>query len=89
MRLYGINALYTGGSYTPVLALIAQRIESSRCGWAFGWYIAATTLGYAVSLYLSSLMITLGGWRSAFYATAVTESVPPAIWAPPMPYGPF
>ena len=70
LLLYGISALFAGGSYTPALTLIAQRIDSSRRGWAFGWYIAATTLGYAASLYLSSKMMSIGGWRSAFYVTA-------------------
>lgn len=68
--LYGATALCAGGSYTPVLALIAQRVEGTRRGRAFGWYIAATALGYAASLALSSAMIALGGWRGAFYATA-------------------
>jgi MFS family permease len=63
-------ALCAGGSYTPVLTLIAQRIPGHRRGRAIGWYIAAGALGYALSLSLSSVMMTASGWRSAFYATA-------------------
>jgi MFS family permease len=44
--------------------------DASRRGWAFGWYIAATILGSAASLYLSRPVIAFGVWRSAFYATA-------------------
>jgi MFS family permease len=67
---YGASALFSGGSYTPVLTVIAQRIEAGRRGRAIGWYIAASTLGYALSLYLSSIMMASRGWRSAFYVTA-------------------
>ena len=68
--LYGVTALCAGGSYTPVLTVIAQRIPARRRGRAIGWYIAAGALGYALSLYLSSLMMAHSGWRSAFYVTA-------------------
>jgi MFS family permease len=67
---YGACALFFGGSYTPVLTVMAQRIETRRRGRAIGWYIAAGGLGYALSLYLSGVMMTHHGWRSAFYVTA-------------------
>jgi MFS family permease len=67
---YGTSGLVSGGSYTPVLAVIAQHIEGRRRGRAIGWYIAASALGYALSLYLSGIMMAHSGWRSAFYVTA-------------------
>jgi MFS family permease len=67
---YGISALFFGGSYTPVLAVISQRIAVRRRGRAMGWYIAASGLGYALSLYVSGAMMAYSGWRSAFYVTA-------------------
>lgn len=68
--LYGASALCFGGSYTPVLTVIAERISGKRRGRAIGWYIAAGSLGYALSLSLSGAMMAYSGWRSAFYATA-------------------
>ncbi|MFQ5850781.1 MAG: MFS transporter [Candidatus Binatia bacterium] len=67
--LYGATALFSGGSYTPVLTIIAQRFDVSRRGRAMGFYIAASSLGYAGSLFLSGLMMEVGGWRAAFYVT--------------------
>jgi MFS family permease len=72
---YGACALFFGGSYTPVLTVIAERIEVKRRGRAIGWYIAASGLGYALSLYLSGVMMTHYGWRSAFYVTACGPAV--------------
>ncbi len=67
--LYGATALFSGGSYTPVLTLIAQRFDANQRGRAIGFYIAAAQMGYGASLLLSGLMIGVGGWRSAFYVT--------------------
>lgn len=69
--LYGLVGLCSGGSYTPGLNLIAQRFPSVRRGRAIGFYIAASSAGYAFSLLLSSLMIPLGGWKLAFWVTAM------------------
>ena len=73
--LYGATALFSGGSYTPVLTLIAQRFDVGRRGRAIGFYIAASALGYAASLVLSGVMMELSGWRSAFYVTGVGPAV--------------
>lgn len=69
LLLYGATALFAGGSYTPVLTIIAQRFDASRRGRAIGAYIAASALGYAASLYISGVMIDWTGWRGAFYVT--------------------
>ena len=66
----GTCALCLGGSYTPVLTVISQRIAVNRRGRAIGWYIAAGALGHALSLFLSGVMMAHDGWRSAFYMTA-------------------
>jgi Major Facilitator Superfamily len=50
---YGTCALFLGGSYTPVLTVISQRIAVNRRGRAIGWYIATGALGHALSLFLS------------------------------------
>ena len=68
--LHGLAALFAGGSYTPVLTLIAQRFDPARRGRAIGLYIAASSAGGALSLFLSGVMMEVAGWRSAFYVTA-------------------
>lgn len=69
LLLYGLTGLCSGGSYTPGLAIIAQRIKA-RQGRALGYYLAAASLGYAVGLLIASAMIPLAGWRGAFIVTA-------------------
>lgn len=69
--LYALAGLCSGGSYTPGLALITQRFQPRRRGAAMGWYLAASSLGYAVSLLLGGALIALDGWRTSFVAAAV------------------
>ncbi|MDP3513132.1 MAG: MFS transporter [Sulfuritalea sp.] len=69
LLLYGLTGLCSGGSYTPGLAIVAQRIKQ-RQGRALGYYLAAASLGYAIGLLIASAMIPLAGWRGAFVVTA-------------------
>jgi MFS family permease len=69
LLLYGLTGLCSGGSYTPGLAIVAQRIRE-RQGRALGYYLAAASLGYAIGLFIASAMIPLAGWRGAFVVTA-------------------
>ena len=71
LLLHGLAGLCAGGSYTPGLTLIAERFPATRRGRAMGYYLAASSLGYAVSLWLSSLLITASGWRAALIACAI------------------
>src|SRR3546814_827570 len=52
--LFSLAALAQGGTYTPGILLIADRYPPERRGAAMGWLIASTSLGYALSLVLSS-----------------------------------
>lgn len=70
LLLHGLAGLCSGGSYTPGLALIAERFRGGGQGRAMGFYLAAASLGYAISLFLSSALILSYGWRGAFVATA-------------------
>jgi MFS family permease len=70
LLLYGLTGLCSGGSYTPGLAIVAQRMRE-RQGRALGYYLAAASLGYAVGLLIASAMIPLAGWRGAFVVTAL------------------
>lgn len=69
LLLYGLTGLCSGGSYTPGLAIVAQRMKE-RQGRALGYYLAAASLGYAIGLLISSAMIPIAGWRGAFVVTA-------------------
>jgi len=81
--LYGLAGLCSGGSYTPGLTLIAERFPPATRGRAMGFYIAAGSLGYAVSLVVSSQLFPVGGWRLAFLVTCSLPAVGLAIslWA--------
>ena len=70
LLLYGLTGLCSGGSYTPGLAIVAQRMRE-RQGMALGFYLAAASLGYAIGLLIASAMIPLAGWRGAFVVTAL------------------
>jgi hypothetical protein len=70
LLLYGLTGLCSGGSYTPGLAIVAQRMPERR-GLALGFYLAAASLGYAIGLLIASAMIPLAGWRGGFVATAL------------------
>jgi len=69
LLLYGLTGLCSGGSYTPGLAIVAQRMPERR-GLALGLYLAAASLGYAIGLLIASAMIPLAGWRAGFIVTA-------------------
>jgi MFS family permease len=76
LLLYGLTGLCSGGSYTPGLAIVAQRMPERR-GLALGFYLAAASLGYAIGLLIASAMIPLAGWRGGFVVTALFPAVRP------------
>ncbi len=69
LLLYALTGLCSGGSYTPGLAIVAQRVRD-RQGRALGYYLAAASLGYAAGLLIASLVIPIAGWRAGFIVTA-------------------
>lgn len=71
LLLYFLAGLASGGSYTPVLALIAQRYGPARRGGAMGWYLAAGSFGYAVSLIACAALAPWAGWRAGLALSAV------------------
>lgn len=68
--LYGLTGLFSGGSYTPGLTLIAERFQSTSRGRAMGFYLAAASGGYALALVISGALTPLIGWRGAFIVNA-------------------
>jgi MFS family permease len=75
--LYGLAALSMGGNYTPGLILIAERFPAATRGRATGFFLAATSVGYAGSLFITGAVLTRFGWRAAL----VTASVGPVLGA--------
>lgn len=69
VALNGLAGLCSGGSYTPGLTLIAERIAPGKRGRAMGFYLAAGSLGYALSMVVSSRLFPIGGWHLAFWVT--------------------
>lgn len=69
--LYSLAALAQGGTYTTAIMLVSDRYAPAGRGAAVGWLIASSSLGYALSLGLSGLMLPVGGYRLAFLATAL------------------
>ena len=67
--LYTATALAMGGNYTTGLIILAQRYPVARRGRAMGFFIASTSLGYALSLLLSGIALPAGGYRLAFWLT--------------------
>ena len=68
--LYGLTGLCSGASYTPGLTLISEHFVAHQRGRAMGWFLAAASLGYGISLILSGLLMPQFGWRGAFIVTA-------------------
>lgn len=70
LLLHGLAGLCSGGSYTPGLALIAQRFARGGQGRAMGFYLAAASLGYGLTLMLAGALIAPLGWRGVFVLIA-------------------
>lgn len=73
--LYLFTALSMGGNYTTGLILLANRYPTAKRGRAMGFFIASTSLGYALSLVLSGIAIPAGGYRLAFWLTCSGPAV--------------
>lgn len=71
MLLHGLAGLCSGGSYTPGMTLVAERFAAVRRGRVMGYYLAAASFGYALSLWLSSVLVVTAGWRAALLACAL------------------
>ncbi len=70
LLLFAILAVSLSGTYTPGLMLIAARFEGGRRGWAIGWFLAASSLGYALALLAGGVVVSLAGWRAALFTLA-------------------
>jgi MFS family permease len=71
LTFYALAAAFQGGLYTPAIILFADRYHSSRRGTAVGYLIASTSVGYAFSLAVTGLCLTVAGYRTAFIVTGL------------------
>jgi MFS family permease len=69
--LYTLIGISTGGVYTPGLMMIADRYPTKGRGMAVGFFIASTSLGYALSLGISGAALPWGGYRLCFLLTCL------------------
>ena len=67
--LYSLIGISSGGVYTPGLMMIADRYPAMGRGKAVGFFIASTSLSYAISLAISGAALPWGGYRTAFVMT--------------------
>lgn len=58
--------LALGGTYGPVLVLIVEAVPARARGTAIGWNFAATSLGYAVTLAGTAVILARWSYESAF-----------------------
>lgn len=79
--LYGLTALMIGGNYTPGLILIADRFPPGTRGRATGFFLAATSVGYAASLVLAGGVLARWGWRAALIAGSLGPVVAAVVAA--------
>jgi MFS family permease len=70
LLLYALVAIAQGGTYTTAIMLVAGRYAPARRGAAMGWFLGASSLGYAASLLLIGLALPFGGYPLAFALTA-------------------
>ncbi|MBM3217723.1 MAG: MFS transporter [Candidatus Rokubacteria bacterium] len=68
--LHTLASMAQGGTYTTLIMLFADRYPPERRGTAVGWLIAALSLGYALSLAVTGLMLPFGGYPAAFIVTS-------------------
>jgi MFS family permease len=59
------------GTYMPGLRMVSEKFASQERGRAVGFYVAAFTLGAAVSFFATGFLNTLFSWRLAFFLTSL------------------
>jgi len=73
--LHAFTGLCQGGTYTPALALINDNVGRERRGRAMGYFIGASSAGYAMCLGVAALALRFTDWRGALAAVAVLPLV--------------
>jgi len=73
--LYGLAGLCSGGSYTPGLALIHRHSPPHLRGRAMGWFVGASSLGYALALVGIAVLGALWSWRAGLVFAGLAAGV--------------
>jgi len=63
--------LSQGGTYTPAIMLVSANTPKTRTASAVGWVLAGMSLGYVISIFLSTAAMSLYGYQAAFLSTAL------------------
>ena len=71
LLLYTLLGISLGGTYTTGLMILAEHYPVKRRGMAMGFFIASTSLGYALSLFLSGIALPSGGYELSFLLTCL------------------
>lgn len=66
--LYFVVALFSGGTYTSGLALVFLKTEAANRGRSMGFFLGASSLGYALGLFLIATAVQLFSWRAGLWA---------------------
>ena len=69
--LYTLVAVSLGGTYTTGLMILADHYPVQRRGFVMGFFIASTSLSYALSLAISGIALPLGGYKLSFLLTCL------------------
>ncbi|HXX62157.1 MAG TPA: MFS transporter [Bacteroidota bacterium] len=69
--LYSLVGVSVGGTYATGLMILADHYPAERRGMAIGFFIASTSLGYALSLIVSGIALPLGGYKLSFLLTCL------------------
>jgi MFS family permease len=75
MLLYGLAGLCAGASYTPGLQLLALNAAPQGRGRAMGQFIAASSVGYALSLAVVAGLSAAWHWRAGLLAAAACTAL--------------
>ncbi len=69
--LYALVGFTQGGSYTPAIMLVAQRLPPERRGAGVGWVLAGMSAGYVGSISLAQGLIATFDYETAFLVCAL------------------
>jgi MFS family permease len=73
--LYTLVGVSLGGTYTTGVMIIADQYAPTSRGMAVGFFIASSSCGYALSLAMSGIALSLGGYRLSFFLTCLGPMV--------------
>jgi MFS family permease len=73
--MYGLVGLTLGGTYTPALMLVADKVPSSSRGGAMGLILAGSSVGYCAAIALAAATIPAMGYRSTWLIVALVLAI--------------